>query len=197
MFDDAIWLVVVWHCLDFLGVQVVTHFFQYFVAELLPLIWHQLMWKSIMPRVIVIEVFGNGDCSFVINLIGLHMMRELICPQQELLLLKVLPWCSLLSPIPVGQHAPSPWAHSVMLHNGSLVSFLSKILHFSVEYVVHHLHPHLWPPKVFLQQGIGPILSLMSSVMMTQVNHCLALISWHDEQQHTHCTVFWCISQEQ
>ena len=73
MFGSAIGLQMIWHCLNFLDVQVVAHLLQDVVAKFLPLVRHQSPWESIVSEVVVVQPLGNSDCSLVLNLVSLHM----------------------------------------------------------------------------------------------------------------------------
>ena len=63
---------MVGHCADLLDVQVIAHFLQDVVTEFLPLVRHQSPWESVVSEVVVIEAFGDGHCSLVIDFVGLH-----------------------------------------------------------------------------------------------------------------------------
>ena len=67
----------------------------------------------------------------------------------------------------------------------------------AIQYVVHHLHPHLQPPKPFLQQGVCPIMPLVPGITVTQIEHCLVLVHWYNEEQYALRTVLRCVFNEQ
>ena len=49
-----------------------------YCTEFIPLVRHQLPWESVVSEVVVIQTFGNGHCSLVLDFVGLHVVCEVI-----------------------------------------------------------------------------------------------------------------------
>ena len=64
---------MVGRCADLLDVQVIAHFLQDIVTEFLPLVRHQSPREPVVSEVVVIQTFGNGYCSLVIDFVGLNV----------------------------------------------------------------------------------------------------------------------------
>ena len=60
--------------MDLLDVQIIAYLLQDVVTEFLPLVRHQLPRKSVVSEIVIIQTFGNGHCSLVLNFVGLHMV---------------------------------------------------------------------------------------------------------------------------
>ena len=73
MFDGSVSLRVVGHCANLLDVQVIAHLLQDIVTEFLPLVRHQSPRESLVTEVVIIQTFGDGHCSLVLDFVSLHV----------------------------------------------------------------------------------------------------------------------------
>ena len=71
-FNGSVRLRVV-NCTNLLDVQVIAHLLQDIVTEFLPLVRHQSPWESVVSEVVIIQTFGDGHCSLVLDFVGLHV----------------------------------------------------------------------------------------------------------------------------
>ena len=60
--------------MDFLDVQIIAHLLQDVVTEFLPLVRHQSPRKSVVSEIVIIQAFGDGHCSLVLNFVGVYVV---------------------------------------------------------------------------------------------------------------------------
>ena len=186
------------HCTDLLDVQVIAHFLQDVVAKFLPLVRHQAPWEPIVSEVVVLQALGDGHCSLVIDFVGLHVAWEMVGYDKD------FRHCGAYLGV---HHSLQPQQidmHQVhWLRCCNVAEWWFRVFPFehlalaAIQYVVHHLRPHLLPPKPFLQQGVGPITPLVPRIMVTQIEHHLALVHRYNEEQYALHTVLRHVFNEQ